>query len=103
NLLDNAIKYSRPGETITVEIELVEDERPATQVRIRDQGVGIPADHLPRIGQRFYRADRARSRSDGGSGLGVAIARALVQAHNGRLWIESEHGAGTIVYFTIPY
>lgn len=99
NLLDNAIKYSRPGGTITIEIS---QEGPEALVQVRDQGIGIPADQLPKIGQRFYRADRARSRSDGGSGLGIAIAQALVQAHGGRLWLESQHGAGTTVFFTIP-
>lgn len=95
NLLDNAIKYSRPGGAITISVD-------GGQVQVRDEGIGIPAKDLPRIGQRFYRADKARSRADGGSGLGLAIARALVQAHGGRLWLESQEGQGTVVTFTLP-
>jgi signal transduction histidine kinase len=100
NVLDNAIKYSRPGGAVMVEVE----ERPAqmVQVRVRDEGLGIPAEDLPRIGERFYRADKARARTEGGSGLGLAIAQALVDAHGGRLWLESEEGIGTTVTFALP-
>ncbi len=100
NLLDNAVKYSRPGGRVTVRI----DGGPAgtVQVQVRDEGLGIPADEMPRIGERFYRADRARSRAEGGSGLGLAIARALVEAHGGRLWLESEEGRGTVAIFVLP-
>ncbi len=100
NLLDNAIKYSRPGGGVTVSV-LKEADRSAL-VQVRDEGIGIPAQDLPRIGQRFYRADKARSRAEGGSGLGLAIAQALVEAHGGRLWLESEEGQGTVVSFTLP-
>jgi len=71
-------------------------------VQVRDNGIGIPAQDLPYMGQRFYRTDKARSRAHGGSGLGLAIARSLVQAQGGRLWIESQEGAGTAVSFTLP-
>ena len=71
-------------------------------VQVQDEGVGIPAEALPRIGERFYRADRARSRAEGGSGLGLAIARALVEAHGGCLWVESVEGQGTVVAFAVP-
>jgi signal transduction histidine kinase len=70
------------------------------QVRVRDQGVSIPADELPRLGQRFYRTDKARAR--GGHGLGLAIAQSLVHAHGGELWLESEEGVGTTASFTLP-
>ncbi|MEJ2556398.1 MAG: ATP-binding protein, partial [Anaerolineae bacterium] len=71
-------------------------------VQVCDEGIGVPAKDLPYIGQRFYRADKARSRTEGGSGLGLAIARALVQAHGGRLWLESREGQGTVASFTLP-
>jgi signal transduction histidine kinase len=100
NLLDNAIKYSRRGGYVTVRVE--DGHGKQVQVQVRDEGIGIPAEELPRIGERFYRADRARSRAAGGSGLGLAIAQALVQAHGGQLRLESEEGQGTLVTFTLP-
>jgi signal transduction histidine kinase len=100
NLLDNALKYSLPGGRVTVHV--AGRGQGALQVQVRDEGIGIPAADLPRIGERFYRADRARSRAEGGSGLGLAIARALVEAHGGRLWLESEEGRGTVVTFSLP-
>ncbi|MBN1640979.1 MAG: HAMP domain-containing protein [Anaerolineae bacterium] len=102
NLLDNAVKFSAPGGTIRVQVDAVQADAPWVRVRVRDRGIGIPAKDLPRIGERFYRADRARSRAQGGSGLGLAIARALVEAQGGRLAIESAEGEGTTVTFTLP-
>jgi len=100
NLLDNASKYSRPGGVVTIQVDDGPDRM--VHVRVRDEGIGIPAEDLPRIGERFYRADRARARTEGGSGLGLAIAQALVDAHRGRLWLESEEGRGTVVTFALP-
>lgn len=100
NLLDNAVKYSYPQGAVTVSVERGPDH--SALVTVRDNGIGIPAADLPRIGQRFYRADKARSRAHGGSGLGLAIAQALVHAQGGRLWIDSQEGAGTVVNFTLP-
>ena len=100
NLLDNALKYSRPGGAITVTVDGgLEDE---VRVEVRDEGIGIPSADLSRVGERFYRADKARSRAEGGSGLGLAIARVLVEAHGGRLWLESKEGQGTTVRFSLP-
>ncbi len=100
NLLDNAVKYSRPGGTIWVSITGCTERQ--TQVQVRDEGIGIPAEALAHIGERFFRADRARSRGQGGSGLGLAIARGIVQAHGGKLWLQSQEGHGTTVTFTLP-
>jgi len=100
NLLDNAIKFSQSGGTVTVALQTGPDDM--LQIRVQDEGTGIPADALARIGERFYRTDRARNRADGGSGLGLAIARALVEAHGGSLRVKSELGKGTTVSFTLP-
>lgn len=100
NLLDNALKYARPHTTITLEIAPTPDR--LVLARVRDLGAGIPADQLARIGQRFYRADKARSREQGGHGLGLAIAQSLIHAHGGRMWLESEEGVGTTASFTLP-
>jgi signal transduction histidine kinase len=91
NLMDNAIKYSPEGERITVAI----DEGSPTPL-------GIPAGDLPRVFERFYRVDQARSRDRGGSGLGLSIAKAIVEAHGGEITLRSEEGQGTTVRFTLP-
>jgi len=100
NLLDNALKYSPPGGQISIRVERGPDS--SVRVLIKDEGIGMSADDLARIGQRFYRADKARTRSQGGSGLGLAIARSLVAAHGGQLGVESETGKGTTVTFSLP-
>jgi len=100
NVLDNATKYSPPEATVDVAV-LAGPER-TVLVQVRDHGIGIPPEALPRIGERFYRADKARARAHGGSGLGLAIAQALVEAHGGKLWLESHEGEGTTARFTLP-
>ncbi len=99
NLLDNAVKFtpSRGHVTVTAAMRDV-----AMEVIVADTGVGIASTDLPRISERFYRADKARSRELGGTGLGLAIVKHLVQAHGGELRIESELGKGTTVSFTLP-
>jgi two-component system phosphate regulon sensor histidine kinase PhoR len=99
NLVDNAVKYSRPGGRVLVSAEVL--DRATVQVAVVDSGVGIPATDLPRITERFYRVDRARSRALGGTGLGLAIVKHLVLAHGGELRISSEVGRGTTVRFTL--
>jgi signal transduction histidine kinase len=99
NVLDNAIKFSPLGGEVAVSLSA---QGGLVRLEVRDQGPGIPADDLPRVGERFYRADRARARTAGGSGLGLAIARALVELHSGRLSIDSEVGRGTTVRLDLP-
>ncbi len=100
NLVDNSVKYTPENGWVTVRARPVAVAR--AEVRVRDTGVGIPAADLPRITERFYRVDKARSRELGGTGLGLAIVRHLVLAHGGELTIESQEGAGTTVRFTLP-
>ncbi len=97
NLVHNAIKFTPSGGSITVSAVTEGDE---VVIAVRDTGVGIPAEDLPRIFERFYKADRARS--GGGTGLGLAIARHVVQAHGGRIWAESVEGKGSTFFFTLP-
>jgi two-component system, OmpR family, phosphate regulon sensor histidine kinase PhoR len=97
NLLHNAIKFTPPGGKITVSAYR---ESNNVVVFIKDTGVGIAPDALPRIFERFYKADRARS--GGGTGLGLSIARHLVEAHGGRIWAESMVSQGSTFYFSIP-
>jgi two-component system phosphate regulon sensor histidine kinase PhoR len=96
NLVHNAVKFTPPGGTITVAARPAGDE---VTIFVQDTGVGIPADDLARIFERFYKADRARS--GGGTGLGLAIAKHVVQGHGGRIWAESVEGEGSTFYFTL--
>jgi len=97
NLVHNAIKFTPQGGEVVVAAQLVGDE---VVISVRDTGIGIPAQDLPRIFERFYKADRARS--GGGTGLGLAIAKHVVQAHGGRIWAESVEGEGSAFYFSLP-
>lgn len=100
NIISNALKYSPSGGTITVKLVVLHD---SLEVKISDQGVGIPKQNIHRIFDRFYRVDKARSRHIGGTGLGLAIAKEMVEAHNGHIWATSIEGKGTTVHFTLPY
>jgi two-component system phosphate regulon sensor histidine kinase PhoR len=99
NLLDNAVKYVQAGGQIAISAKLQGNE---IEVQVGDNGPGIAAEHLPRIFERFYRVDKARSRELGGTGLGLSIVKHIVQAHGGRVWAESEVGKGSRFYFTLP-
>jgi signal transduction histidine kinase len=98
-LIDNAIKHTPSGGKIDVNIHRHGQQ---AQIEVADTGSGIAAEHLPRIFDRFYRADKARARQHGGTGLGLAIARMLVDAHHGSLHIASTVGVGTQVTITLP-
>jgi len=99
NLLDNALKYTPAGGRITV------GARPQgrfVELCVRDTGIGIPSEELPRLFERFYRVDKARSRELGGTGLGLSIVKHLVAAHNGSTRVESRLGEGSTFFFTLP-
>ncbi|HZH27366.1 MAG TPA: ATP-binding protein [Azospirillaceae bacterium] len=117
NLLDNAIKYTRSGTTVTVRAEVAADGPPPAgrrgaprdrkggrmvSVSVVDRGEGIPRGHLPRLTERFYRVDPARSRQLGGTGLGLAIVKHIVNRHRGRLVIESVEGQGSTFTVYLP-
>ena len=99
NLLDNAIQYTLPGGKIILNAEL---KNGSVVFTVSDTGIGIPTADQPRIFERFYRVDAARSREAGGTGLGLAIAKHLIEVHGGRIWVESEVGAGSRFHFSVP-
>jgi two-component system phosphate regulon sensor histidine kinase PhoR len=99
NLLDNAVKYTPDAGSIRVSV-CVNDK--LVQADISDTGIGIPEKDLPRIFERFYRVDKARSREIGGTGLGLSIVKHIVLSHNGQVWVKSELGRGSTFSFTIP-
>ena len=99
NLLDNALKYTPEGGGVTISIEAAGG---FLQVNVADTGIGISPADIPRIFERFYRVDKARSREAGGTGLGLSIVKHIVQAHGGRVWVESAPGSGSVFSFTIP-
>jgi two-component system phosphate regulon sensor histidine kinase PhoR len=99
NLLDNAVQYTPPGGSVVVEAAAGPHEATIT---VSDSGIGIPLADQERIFERFYRVDDARSREAGGTGLGLSIAKHIVEAHGGRLWVESAVGEGSKFSFSIP-
>jgi len=101
NLLDNAIKYGREGGKITISAN--QKDQKEIEVSVRDNGIGIPQEDLPRIFERFYRVDKGRSQELGGTGLGLSIVKHLISAHGGRVWAESQLGEGSTFYFTLPF
>ncbi|NDD29668.1 MAG: hypothetical protein EB084_15525 [Proteobacteria bacterium] len=99
NLIGNALRYTEHGGNIVVSVGQRDD---MGVVEVRDDGIGIAAEHLPRLFDRFYRIDSARARSTGGSGLGLAIVKALAEAHHGRVEVESTLGKGSVFRVFIP-
>ena len=99
NLIDNAIKYSDPASNVRV---TVQQDADGIHVAVTDQGVGIANEHLPRLFERFYRVDKARSRGVGGTGLGLAIVKHIAQFHHGRVTVQSNPGHGSTFTFHLP-
>ena len=99
NLIDNAIKFNRDGGEVVISCETEEDR---TRIMVQDTGDGIPAQHLERLFERFYRVDRARSREMGGTGLGLAIVKHLARAHGGEVRVTSELGKGSVFEIDLP-
>src|SRR4029079_2166161 len=100
NLVDNAIKYARPASPVKVTARPTGPDR--VTVAVSDEGDGIPPAHLPRLTERFYRVDNARSRQLGRTGLGLAIVKRVVNRHRGRLDIQSTPGKGSVFTVTLP-
>ena len=92
NLITNAIAYTPSSGSVTISLK---EHDQKVQVRVRDTGIGIEKEEIPRIFERFYRVDRARSRNSGGTGLGLAIVKHLVEAHHGTIRVKSELGKGS--------
>ena len=99
NLLDNAVKYTSDGGSIKVsEVEHSDMQ----EFIICDTGIGIPRESIPRLFERFYRVDKARSREMGGTGLGLSIVKHIIDRHEGKVWVQSEPGKGSCFHFMLP-
>lgn len=104
NLTDNAVKYTSQKENgqkiVEVSCSMIDDRE--CEIKVKDTGIGIPADSLSRLFERFYRVDKARSRKVGGTGLGLSIVKMIVEAHKGRIEISSEVGTGSEFRIVLP-
>ena len=99
NILSNALKYTPPEGKVTISAE---EENDFIKILVEDTGSGISKEELPKVFERFYRVEKTRSRDFGGTGLGLSIARKIIEAHGGKIWIDSSLEQGTRVYFTLP-
>jgi signal transduction histidine kinase len=99
NLVGNALRHTPAGGTVNVRASTTSE---GAQIKVSDTGEGISADDLPHVFEQFYRDEKSRSRATGGAGLGLAIAKGIVEAHDGRIWVESKPGQGTHLCFTVP-
>jgi two-component system phosphate regulon sensor histidine kinase PhoR len=97
NLIHNAVKFTRRGGSVTLSAKA---DGESVVFAVRDTGIGVPADDLARVFERFYRVDKSRTGS--GTGLGLSIAKHIVEAHGGRIWAQSREGEGSVFYFSIP-
>ena len=99
NLVDNAVKYNRPGGSVDITVQI---ENRLVIIKVADTGIGIAAEDLPRVFDRFYRVDKSRSRQRGGSGLGLAIVKKIVEEHDGMVSVESIPGRGSTFRVELP-
>ena len=99
NLLENAVAHTRQGGSVTVKAWQQDNQ---VKISVADTGEGIPAEDLPNIFERLYRVDKSRTRATGGSGLGLTIAKRLIEAHGGKIEVESEPGKGSTFTLTLP-
>jgi signal transduction histidine kinase len=99
NLVENAIQYSPEGRRVWIGWQVL---GPQVRIEVGDEGIGIPAEELPRIFDRFYRVDKSRSRAHGGTGLGLTLVRELLQAHHSPIQVRSEVGKGSVFWFELP-
>ena len=99
NLIDNSLRYVGAAGLVTFTSRALDG---GIELSVRDNGVGMTSDHLPRIFERFYRGDPSRSREEGGTGLGLSIVKHLVEAHGGKVSAESELGVGTVIRVWLP-
>jgi two-component system phosphate regulon sensor histidine kinase PhoR len=104
NLIQNALKYGASGKRVEITLErtAIANEKPEARVCVRDFGPGISEEHLPRLTERFYRVDVGESRAQGGTGLGLALVKHILNRHQGRLLIESKLGEGAAFTVTFP-
>jgi signal transduction histidine kinase len=102
NLIGNAVKYTREGGRVEVVVEPAAAEGGAVQVRVIDNGIGIPARDLPHVFDKFFRVKNASTSGISGTGLGLAITRSIVEAHRGRIGVESVEGAGSTFWVELP-
>ena len=99
NLLSNAVKYTDENGKITVSVKQKEG---SAEIMVKDTGIGIDKDDQSRVFERFYRTDKSRTRKTGGVGIGLSISAAIVKAHHGNIWCESEPGIGSSFFVTLP-
>jgi two-component system phosphate regulon sensor histidine kinase PhoR len=99
NIVKNALQFSEPGGQVTIHLQ---EETGQYKVTVLDAGIGIPARDLPRVFERFFQVESHLTRHYGGMGLGLSVAKAMIELHGGRIWVESEEGKGSKFIFTVP-